>query len=452
MLEGLGLDPAAVPVVAAVDAAVAALAVGARGRRCRSPVGRGQYAAVAPRRELDAALVDARPRRRRRGARRPRRSSASTERRPTASCSSSVDGLGPSRARYVIGADGMWSPLRKARSASPSRATSASGTPSASTSPASTGPAAEQLWVWFEPDLLPGYAWSFPLPGGRANVGFGVLRGDGRRGRRTWPTWPDLLARPHCAPRSAPGAEPEGRHTAWPIPARVDRAVLGRRARAVRRRRRRRHRPAHRRGHRPGAAHAASLAAEAIAAAGALTPAPSQAPLPRRRAPPASCADHRMSVALRPVLRRGVGRAGAVRVAGLSPMDAAQLRPLDVRGRAAGRAAHPAPLAPPLPRLPGAYLAHGRPGRAERLSDEVGADERRPARIAARPIGLWAADIVPPLQDYITIPNVSQAYDADWAEHGHMDRAVELIRSWCAARPIAGHDRRGPGARRAARR
>ena len=28
-----------------------------------------------------------------------------------------------------------------------------------------TGPAAERLIVWFEPDLLPGYMWSFPLPG-----------------------------------------------------------------------------------------------------------------------------------------------------------------------------------------------------------------------------------------------------------------------------------------------
>ena len=37
--------------------------------------------------------------------------------------------------------------------------------------------AARDLFVWFEPDLLPGYAWSFPLPDGRANVGFGIQRG-----------------------------------------------------------------------------------------------------------------------------------------------------------------------------------------------------------------------------------------------------------------------------------
>ena len=57
-----------------------------------------------------------------------------------------------------------------------------------------TGPAAERLIVWFEPDLLPGYAWSFPLPGNRANIGFGVLRDGGRRVQ----TWRDLW--PTCCP------------------------------------------------------------------------------------------------------------------------------------------------------------------------------------------------------------------------------------------------------------
>jgi acetylornithine deacetylase/succinyl-diaminopimelate desuccinylase-like protein len=47
-------------------------------------------------------------------------------------------------------------------------------------------------------------------------------------------------------------------------------------------------------------------------------------------------------------------------------------------------------------------------------------------------------DIVPVLHDYIAIPNVSEAFDADWREHGHMQRAVELIEQWCRARPIPG--------------
>jgi acetylornithine deacetylase/succinyl-diaminopimelate desuccinylase-like protein len=46
--------------------------------------------------------------------------------------------------------------------------------------------------------------------------------------------------------------------------------------------------------------------------------------------------------------------------------------------------------------------------------------------------------IVPVLHDYIAIPNVSEAFDPDWREHGHMQRAVDLVRDWCAARAIVG--------------
>ena len=60
-----------------------------------------------------------------------------------------------------------------------------------------TGPAANRLLVWFEPDLLPGYAWSFPLPGNRVNIGFGVLRDGERRVQDMASLWRDLLARPH---------------------------------------------------------------------------------------------------------------------------------------------------------------------------------------------------------------------------------------------------------------
>ena len=67
-----------------------------------------------------------------------------------------------------------------------------------------TGPASRRLWVWFEPDLLPGYAWSFPLPDGRANVGFGVLRG---RGRRTQDMKAAVAGAPGPAPRAG-GARP----------------------------------------------------------------------------------------------------------------------------------------------------------------------------------------------------------------------------------------------------
>jgi len=50
----------------------------------------------------------------------------------------------------------------------------------------------------------------------------------------------------------------------------------------------------------------------------------------------------------------------------------------------------------------------------------------------------WDDDIVPVLHDYIAIPNVSVAFDADWAAHGHMDAAVDLIAGWCRARALPG--------------
>jgi len=86
--------------------------------------------------------------------------------------------------------------------------------------------AAQEMIVWFEPDLLPGYAWSFPLGGGRTNVGFGIRR-DGRHnigemGR----LWLDLLNRPHIRRALGPDAVAEAPHKAWPIPARVGRVSL----------------------------------------------------------------------------------------------------------------------------------------------------------------------------------------------------------------------------------
>src|SRR4029077_4107316 len=61
------------------------------------------------------------------------------------------------------------------------------------------------------------------------------------------------------------------------------------------------------------------------------------------------------------------------------------------------------------------------------------------APTAADHVGrVWEADVLPTLQEYIRIPNVSPAFDPDWATTGHMDRAVELVRAWMAARPIDG--------------
>jgi menaquinone-9 beta-reductase len=80
----------------------------------------------------------------------------------------------------------------------------------------------ERLWVIFERDLLPGYAWVFPLPGGRANVGYGVLRSDRRTGRELKELWPDLLARPVLRDVLGPSARAAEPVRAWPIPTRYD--------------------------------------------------------------------------------------------------------------------------------------------------------------------------------------------------------------------------------------
>ncbi|MBI2206496.1 MAG: M20 family metallopeptidase [Candidatus Rokubacteria bacterium] len=50
----------------------------------------------------------------------------------------------------------------------------------------------------------------------------------------------------------------------------------------------------------------------------------------------------------------------------------------------------------------------------------------------------WDSTIVPTLVDYIRIPAKSPAFDPKWREHGHIDRAVSLIRTWCQSRPIEG--------------
>ncbi|MDQ3542795.1 MAG: M20/M25/M40 family metallo-hydrolase, partial [Actinomycetota bacterium] len=51
---------------------------------------------------------------------------------------------------------------------------------------------------------------------------------------------------------------------------------------------------------------------------------------------------------------------------------------------------------------------------------------------------VWADDIIPSLQRYITIPNVSPSFDANWEAHGHIEAALQLVHDWMAARPIDG--------------
>lgn len=50
----------------------------------------------------------------------------------------------------------------------------------------------------------------------------------------------------------------------------------------------------------------------------------------------------------------------------------------------------------------------------------------------------WEDSIVPELEKYIAIPNKSPAFDPDWAAHGYMDQAVDLMVGWVKEQEING--------------
>ncbi len=210
LLERLGVsraelaDAGYMPVVDTV-------LVGPTGREVHLPLPRdGDYAGVVTRAGLDAVLVH-----HARAAGVVVREGCSVE-----DVVVSSDGVkvgvrdGPAiEARHLIAADGHWSPVRRALH------------PRA---PADPGPwhAVRQyfdgvddprLWTFFYEDLLPGYAWIFPLPDGGANVGLVVLR-DGRKGHDFKALWPAVLARLPLGD----GAVPRAPMRAWPIPTAYD--------------------------------------------------------------------------------------------------------------------------------------------------------------------------------------------------------------------------------------
>jgi menaquinone-9 beta-reductase len=323
LLEGLGLEPARVATWQRVDDVVVR---GPAGHEVTFPLprGGGTYAAVARRADLDAALLDVA---RAAGAKVLDGHACTGAAERADHVVVSVDGVGELTAAYAVAADGMWSPTRKHLGlATPGYRGEwhafrqyVSG----------VGPrAAGDLFVWFEPDLLPGYAWSFPLPGRRANVGFGIVRG-GRveRIQDMAGIWRELLDRPHVRAVLGDDARPESPHRAWPIPARIDDVELT--------------------GHRTlfvGDAAAASdrltgegigqalltgiLAAEAIAVGALDAAAPvdggRNAPDPpgvvtaryRRAVRQALAADHRMSLLLLRAVRHRKGVRAGVRLAG----------------------------------------------------------------------------------------------------------------------------------------
>jgi geranylgeranyl reductase family protein len=310
LLEDLGLDPAAIPSWQPVDDVVVR---SPSGHEVTFPLprGAGLYAVVARRAELDAALLDVA-----RGAgvkvHEGHACTGAEERDDRVVLE--VEGIGPLAARYAVAADGMWSPMRKHLGVA---------TPGYRGEWHAfrqyfrdVGPrASRDLFVWFEPDLLPGYAWSFPLPDGTANVGFGIQRDGGKveRVQDMGRIWPELLARPHIAAVLGPDASPESPHRAWPIPARVDSVTLATRRTLF-----------------TGDAAAATdpmtgegigqalltgvLAADAIGAGG--LEAASVVDTYVRAAREALVADHRMSMLLIRALKHRKGARTAVRIAG----------------------------------------------------------------------------------------------------------------------------------------
>jgi geranylgeranyl reductase family protein len=182
----------------------------------------GQFAAIAPRAQFDHALVE------------HCRDMGITihegcafesiTHHDTNGISVQVENLGELTVDYVVAADGMWSPVRKSLGLS---------------TPGYLGEwhafrqyignvhgsANEKLHIWFDKDLLPGYAWSFPLPDNRVNFGFGILRTSDRSTKYMNDLWRDLLTRPHITAVLGEHFVPEDRHTAWPIPARIHDAV-----------------------------------------------------------------------------------------------------------------------------------------------------------------------------------------------------------------------------------
>jgi menaquinone-9 beta-reductase len=218
LIEQLGLPRAALgpSTYESVDEAVL---LSPSGRRVSLPMRTdGEYAGVVPRLLLDAALVDLA---RARGV-------DVQEGRTVESLTPVSHGVRVTTttgteytARFVVAADGHFSSVRRAWQPSVGPAL---GEWHAARQYFS-GVGDRRLWVAFERDLLPGYFWVFPLPGGRANVGFGVLR-EGRKGHELKALWTDLLQRPMLRDILGPDAVAEDRVRAWPIPTRYDPAAL----------------------------------------------------------------------------------------------------------------------------------------------------------------------------------------------------------------------------------
>ena len=309
-LDSLGLDPSLVD--SWIDVEVV-LVRSPSGREVTFPLPRhdGRFAAVCRRKDLDAELVALA---RREGVTILENATLSRATPSDTGIELEVEGVGIISAARVIGADGMWSPLRKALGVNDPTYRGewhAFRQYFTDVSPQ----AGRELVIWFEPDLLPGYAWSFPIADGVANVGFGILRGSSYKVGDMAAVWRDLLTRPHIRSFLGADARPEGPHRAWPIPARVESTQLcAGRALFV------------------GDAAAATdpMTGEGIGQALATGRWAAEAIIAHRSDPAATAelyertvhdelaVDHRFAERLTAILRSPLGARGAVRIAGLT--------------------------------------------------------------------------------------------------------------------------------------
>ena len=228
-LERLGFDARALPSYVRVAETVV---VSPAGRQVSLPLpSHGDHAAVVPRAELDHALVE----HARAAGVDVREGAGLTDAHaaPDAITAALDDGSSVT-AQWVVAADGHYSPTRRllvdaARDErAPARTDLGTWHAFRQYFRAVDDP---RLWVLFDAELLPGYAWVFPVGGGRANVGFGVLRGRNGHdlsGKRLAAQWRGVLSGPVMRDILGPEAEPEAAHRAWPIPAAFDARGLAR--------------------------------------------------------------------------------------------------------------------------------------------------------------------------------------------------------------------------------
>jgi geranylgeranyl reductase family protein len=220
LLDRLGFDVRTLPSWAPVTETVL---VSPSGREVEVPLPpEGAYAGVAPRVELDAALVE---HARSLGVEVREGNGVTAVRDDGASVAVTLADGTEGSTRWVIAADGHYSPVRRMLGDDTPRDLGSWH----AFRQYFTGVDDPRLWVLFEEDFLPGYAWVFPVGKGRANVGFGVLRDDdGPSGKALAAQARGLAARSTIRRALGPNAQPEGTMRAWPIPAAYDPARLAR--------------------------------------------------------------------------------------------------------------------------------------------------------------------------------------------------------------------------------